>query len=139
MYVHEHKIRVRYRETDQMGFVYYGNYALYYEIGRAEMIRSIGVTYKTLENDYGIIMPVLSMETKYVGSAYYDELITVRTILEDFPTKMIVFRHEILNEQGKIINKAILKLFFMDRTTYRRVSTPEFLQEKLRPHFEDQR
>ena len=77
MYSSTTKIRVRYGETDAMGYVYYGNYPLYYEVGRTEMIRDLGLTYKKIEED-GILLPVTSLNIKYYKPALYDELLTVK-------------------------------------------------------------
>lgn len=136
MFSFDHKVRVRYAEVDKMGFVYYGNYARFYEVGRAEMLRSLGVTYKQMEDEENILMPVLYMETRYLASAYYDEYITIRTILKSMPTKMITFEHEIFNEAGKVINKGVVKLFFVDAQTGRRRSCPSYLTQKLTHYFE---
>ena len=91
MYTHEFQKRVRYGETDQMGYLYYGNYPQYYEIGRVEMLRSLGLTYKAMEEEQGILMPVVSMNIRYVRPAHYDELITIRTTLRQLPGKFITF------------------------------------------------
>ena len=80
MFIHSTKIRVRYAETDQMGYMYYGNYAQFYEVGRVEMLRSLGMTYKSMEES-GIIMPVLELKCKYLKPALYDEEITVKVIM----------------------------------------------------------
>ena len=85
MFEHTFQKRVRYGETDQMGYLYYGNYAQLYEIGRAELIRSIGLTYKDMEKKYGILMPVISMNSRYVRPAHYDELLNIKTILRNAP------------------------------------------------------
>ncbi len=84
MYESTTQVRVRYGETDQMGYLYYGYYALYYEVGRAEAIRQLGFTYKELE-DMGIVMPVAELNAKYLRPALYDNLITVKTILKELP------------------------------------------------------
>lgn len=136
MFVHEHKKRVRYGETDQMGYLYYGNYALLFEIGRVEAIRSLGISYKELEDKLRIMMPVLYMESRYAMPVKYDEDITIRTILKEMPTKMIEFHHEILNEEGKIAHKGIVKLFFVDMDTNKRVSTPTYLTDKIKEYFD---
>lgn len=135
MFVHEHQKRIRYGETDQMGYLYYGNYALLFEIGRVEAIRAMGTTYKHLEEELGIMMPVISMECRYLAPAKYDELITIRTILKELPTKIIAFHHEILSEEGKVIHKGMVKLFFVDMKTNKRVSTPPFLTDKIKHLF----
>ena len=136
MYLHDHKIRVRYSETDQMGIVYYGNYAQYYEIGRVETIRSLGISYKKLETEKDIIMPVVRMECKFLKPARYDEKLTIRTKLESMPDKLICFHSYIINEKGETINKGIVKLFFVEKKTGKRISVPIELKEKLKPFFE---
>jgi len=85
MYAHEIQLRVRYGETDQMGYLYYGRYAEYYEVGRVELIRSLGLTYKDLEEQHGIWLPVASLDMRFVRPAYYDDLLTVRSELRKLP------------------------------------------------------
>lgn len=132
MFVHEHTKRIRYGETDQMGYLYYGNYAMLFEIGRVEAMRSLGISYKEMEEELGVMMPVLSLESRYMYPAKYDELITIRTILKEMPTKMIEFHHEILSDELKVIHKGIVKLFFVDMKTNKRVSTPKILTDRLK-------
>ncbi len=129
------KKRVRYAETDKMGYLYYGHYAKYYEIGRVETMRSIGINYKDLEDLHKIMLPVLSLNTRYLAPAYYDELLTIRSFIDTLPDKMISFRHEILNEKMEIINNADVKLFFVDMETGKRMSAPEVLKDKFKIHF----
>lgn len=136
MFRHETQIRVRYAETDQMGYLYYGNYATYYEVGRAEMIRSLGLTYQSMEDDYGILMPVMSLQMRFVRPARYDELITVRTELRQLPQQHIVFHHELFNPKGKLVNGGSVKLCFVDQASNKTVAAPSFLTEKLQPYFE---
>ena len=136
MFVHEHKKRIRYGETDQMGYLYYGNYALLFEIGRVEAIRSLGISYKELEEKLRIMMPVLYMECKYRLPVKYDENVTIRTILKEMPTKMIEFHHEIRNEAGGIAHRGIVKLFFVDMETNKRVSTPSYISDKITEYFD---
>ena len=137
MYSHEFQKRVRYGETDQMGYLYYGNYAQYYEIGRVELIRSLGLTYKTLEEEHGILMPVVSMNTRFVRPARYDELITIRTTLRQLPDQFIVFHMELFNEKGKLVNGGTVKLCFVEANSQKTIPTPDFLVDKLKPHFEE--
>ncbi len=136
MFTFDFKKRVRYGETDQMGYLYYGNYAQYYEIGRAEMIRSLGLTYREMEMEKGIMMPVMSLEMRFVRPARYDELLTIRTILKEVPEKFIIFHHEILNESNKIVNGGRVKLCFLNNNNNKSVSAPDFLTERLKPFFE---
>ncbi len=135
MYMHETQIRVRYGETDQMGYLYYGNYAQYYEVGRVEMIRSLGLTYKELEEVYGIWLPVVSLDMRFVRPAYYDDLLTVRSALRKLPDEHITFHVEILNEKRKMVNAGTVRLCFFDAKTRKVVQAPEYLLEKLRPYF----
>lgn len=136
MFVHEHTKRIRYGETDQMGYLYYGNYALLFEIGRVEAIRSFGISYKELEDKIGVMMPVIYMESRYLLPIKYDELITIRTTLHKMPTKLIEFHHEILNENNKVAHKGIVKLFFVDMKTNKRVSTPDYISNKIAAYFD---
>ena len=136
MYCHEVQIRVRYGETDQMGYLYYGNYAQYFEVGRVEMIRSLGVTYKELEELHGIWLPVVSLDMRFVRPAYYDELLTVRSELRELPGEYITFHVEVFNERKKLVNAGRVRLCFFDAETKKVVQAPELLLEKLRPYFE---
>ena len=99
MFTYDTQIRVRYGETDQMGYLYYGHYAQYFEVGRAETIRSLGISYKEMETDLGIMMPVMSLQMRYVRPALYDELLTIRTTLRQWPELTMTFHHEIFNEK----------------------------------------
>lgn len=136
MFTHQHQKRVRYGETDQMGYLYYGNYAQYYEIGRVEMLRSMGLTYKEFEETYQIMMPVMNMESRFVRPAHYDDNVTIITQIRELPQMTILFHFEIKNEAGKLINGGRVRLCFIDMKTNRPIAAPEFLLEKLRPHFE---
>lgn len=135
MYVSETKIRVRYGETDQMGFLYYGYYALYYESGRAEAFRALGVTYRQLEES-GIMMPVTELNLQYLRPALYDDLITVKTIVKELPTgPRIHFHSELYNEQGQLLNKGVTTLVFYDSKEKKKVPLPDSLKQILLPYF----
>lgn len=136
MYTSSTQIRVRYGETDQMGYLYYGNYALYYEVGRAEAIRQLGFTYKELE-DMGILMPVVDLHVQYYRPALYDNLITVKTILKDLPTSSkIQFHSELYNEEGQFLNKGVTTLVFYNPKIKSKVNMPEQLYTRLAPFFD---
>lgn len=135
MFSYDTQVRVRYGETDQMGYLYYGHYPQYYEVGRAEMIRSLGTSYKDMETIYGIMMPVMSLQMRYVRPALYDELLTIRTTLRELPESTITFHHEIFNEKKKLVNGGSVKLCFVDMKTGKTVPPPQYLIEKLAPHF----
>lgn len=135
MFTHDFQKRVRYGETDQMGYLYYGHYPAYYEIGRVEMLRSLGLTYKSLEEDHQVMMPVMSLNMRYVRPARYDELLTIRTSLRKMPDHYIIFHVEILNESLQLVNGGQVKLCFVHMGTGKTVNVPEVLVEKLRPFF----
>ena len=135
MLEHSFTKRVRYGETDQMGYLYYGNYAQLYEIGRAEMIRSLGLTYKDMEKTHGVMMPVISMNSRFVRPAHYDELLTIKTILRHLPEEYITFFHEIYNEQNKLVNGGSVKLCFVESASGKRVPAPEYLLQALKQYF----
>ncbi|HVZ25802.1 MAG TPA: thioesterase family protein [Sediminibacterium sp.] len=137
MYEHQTAIRVRYAETDQMDIVYYGNYAQYFEVARAESIRELGFTYKKME-EMGIRMPVVSMEARFLRPAHYDDLITVKTQLRELPAEhRIDFFHEVFNEQNKLLTTGKVTLYFIDIATGKRTNMPRELAEKLTPFFEN--
>ncbi len=136
MFSSETKIRVRYGETDQMGFLYYGYYALYYEVGRAEAIRELGYTYKEME-ETGVMMPVVELNAKYYRPALYDNLIKVKTILKELPTTpKIDFHSELYNESGELLNKGVTTLVFYDSAKKQKTNMPKLLLDKLQPFFE---
>jgi len=130
MYISETKVRVRYAETDQLGIVYYGNYAQYYEVGRVEALRQINSSYKILE-DSGISMPVLNLHCEYIRPALYDDLLTVRTIIRELPSTRMKFEHEIYNEQSELINRGSVELAFLSHSTRRPVRAPEWFIKLL--------
>ena len=127
--------RVRYGETDQMAYLYYGGYALLYEIGRAEMLRDLGLTYADMEASEGIMMPVMSMNQRFIRPARYDEVLTITTTLRHLPGRDVTFHFELHNERGKLVNGGSVKLCFVEVKTERRVDCPEYLLRVLRPYF----
>ncbi|WP_295116924.1 thioesterase family protein [uncultured Chitinophaga sp.] len=136
MFTSTTQIRVRYGETDQMGYLYYGNYALYYEVGRAEAIRQLGFTYRELE-EQGVIMPVAELNVKYLRPALYDDLITVKTTLRELPAAhKIQFHSELFNEKGELLNVGVTTLVFLQAATRQKVPLPDPLKEKLLPYFQ---
>ena len=125
------EIRVRYGETDQMGVVYYGNYALYLEQGRTEWLRSLGFSYKWLEaND--IHLPVVHFSIDYIKPAFYDDLLTVKTSLRQMPSVKIEFHYEIYNESKLLLATATTVLVFVNSSTKKLMKAPDFLIEKLK-------
>lgn len=129
------QIRVRYAETDQMGIVYYGNYATYFEVGRVEAIRQLGYSYKEMEAE-GVMLPVVELKAKFLRPAKYDDLLTVTTRIPEMPRHKIVFFSEVHNEQGTLLVKGEVTLFFVDAKTFSRASLPARMEAKLRPFFQ---
>lgn len=135
MFNHQTQIRIHYALTDQMGFVYHGHYAQFYEIGRTEALRSLGITYKSIE-ELGVIMPVVEIHTKFLRPAKYDDLITVVTIVKEMPTHhKITFFGEIFNENNELLNSGTVTLFFMNTSTMKRCDMPEVIKEKVISYF----
>lgn len=130
MLIHETKIRVCYGDTDKMGVVYYGTYPRFYEIGRTEMLRDHGITYKEIE-DAGIIWPVRNLHITYLKPAFYDDLLTVRCIVEELPTVRFRIKTEIYNSDGEMINHGEVVLISTNPTTGKAVRTPQWLLDKL--------
>jgi acyl-CoA thioester hydrolase len=134
MLIHATKIRVRYGETDQMGYMYYGNYAQFYEVGRVELLRSLGMTYESMEAS-GIMMPVLELKCKYIKPALYDQEITVKVIIEKMPGIRIHFNYELYNEQEELINIGETTLVFVDMARNKPCHPSEEFLNKVKPFF----
>jgi acyl-CoA thioester hydrolase len=124
------KIRVRYAEADRMGYVYYGNYAMYFESARTEMLRSLGFSYREWE-DNGIILPVRELQIRYLAPAFYDDLLTIRTIIKEKPDVRITFYHEVYNEKGEKTCTGSLVLVFVNSETRRPTRAPGFFLKAL--------
>lgn len=134
MYTSRTQIRVRYAETDQMGYVYYGNYAAYYEVARVESLRQLGLSYRDLEKS-GIIMPVLENCSKYILPGRYDELLRVHVLIKKKPGFKIIFNYEIFNEENILINTGETKLAFIDTSTGKPRKIPEEMEKALDGYF----
>jgi len=130
MYSFEKKIRVRYGETDQMSFVYYGVYAQYYEVGRVELLRSLNVSYKELEK-LGFALPVVNLNISYKKPAFYDDLLTIKTTIKEMPSARITFYYETLNSKGELLNTGEVVLVFMDKKTRKPCLAPAIVLDKL--------
>jgi len=125
-HTHETQIRVRYGETDQMAYVYYGNYAQYFEVARVEWLRSFGLSYKKLEVE-GIMLPVLKLEVKYHKPGKYDDLLTIKTTVKKKPSVRIEFHFEIYNEQQELLTTGFTALVFIDMKRNRPTRAPEHI------------
>lgn len=134
MFVKRMSTRVRYGETDQMGYVYYGNYAQYFEIGRVETLRSLDISYRSMEEE-GIMLPVLHLEVKYLAPALYDDLLEIETAIPVLPSSRIKFEHRIFNSDEKLITEGRVELAFVDKKTGRPKRAPNYILEALNPYF----
>lgn len=133
MYSHESQVRVRYAETDQMGYVYYGRYAEYFEISRAELIRELGYSYAAMEAE-GVMMPVTEMRVRYLRPVRYDNLVTLRATIRQIPAKRVTVETQVLNEAGKLCVEGKVTLAFVNMQTGQSQEAParfrELLEEK---------
>lgn len=135
MFITETQIRIHYALTDQMGVVYHGHYAQFYEIARTEAIRQLGYTYKDVES-MGIIMPVIDLHSRFLRPAKYDDLLTVKTTLKELPNHhKVVFHHEIYNEADELLNTGEVTLYFMEAKSMKRCDMPEKLRDVLKHYF----
>ncbi|MGN6646320.1 MAG: acyl-CoA thioesterase [Cytophaga sp.] len=116
MIEHTVQVRVRYSETDQMAYVYYGNYASYFEVARVEAFRHIGFSYKEMEAA-GIMMPVLEMKTRYIKPAKYDDLLSIKVFIKNKPGIRITFEYEVYNEANILLTVAETTLVFISSAT----------------------
>jgi acyl-CoA thioester hydrolase len=123
-YVHSYQLRVRYGETDRMGYCYYGNYAEFLEVGRVEAIRSKGITYKKLEDD-GIMLPVSEFQIKYLAPAKYDDLLNIVTCISHLKGSRLYFTYEIFNQENKKLVEAATTLVFVKADTMKPTMAPE--------------
>ena len=131
MYSFETNVRVRYAETDQMSYVYYGVYAQYYEIGRVELLRSLNISYKELE-EMGFALPVVNWNINYKKPAYYDDLITIKTTIKNLPSTRITFYYELFNERKELLNTGEVSLVFIDIKTGKPCVAPDLVLDRLR-------
>jgi len=134
MISHISNVVVRYGETDQMGYVHHGVYPLYYEFSRTEMLKTHGFSYKELEKN-GILLPVYRLEIDYLLPAYYDESLTIKTMIKEIPGLKIKFYYEIYNSENVLINKAMSLLVFVDGDTRKPRKPPKEFLEKMKEYF----
>ena len=123
--------RIRYAETDQMGYVYHGNYAQFFEMGRLEWLRDLGISYKEMEEN-GIMLPVYSLNTRFIKSAFYDDILSITTSIKKKPLVRIEFEYEIHNQKGELITTGDTTLIFIDMKIRRPIKCPEYILNKLK-------
>lgn len=128
MFEHKTTVRTRYSEVDRMGYVYYGNYATYFEVGRVEAMRVLGISYAELE-EKGIMMPVIRYEIEYKKPAFYDEELTIVTRVKELPRSRITFEYETWNAKGEMLNSAMTQLVFVDSKTMKPLRAPQVIRD----------
>lgn len=133
MFTTEIELRIRYAETDKMGYAYYGNYATYFEVARVEALRKLGVSYKELE-DEGIMLPVSEFSIKYFKPAYYDDLIVIKTSIVELPSVRLKFEYETY-ANTILLNKASTDLVFVDVKSGRPTKAPAHILQQLEKYF----
>ncbi|REC55575.1 acyl-CoA thioesterase [Chryseobacterium piscium] len=133
----KHSLRVRYAETDPMKYVYYGNYATYFELGRVELFRSIGISYDEIEKQ-GIWLPVSDYKIKYLKPALYDQKLEIHTFMKKIPGVRIEFEYEIYNEEGIKITEASTTLFFLNAETQKVIKCPDFLMKLIEENWKEE-
>jgi len=123
-------IRVCYGDTDKGGVVYHGTYPRYYEVSRTELLRQYGITYREIE-ERGLVLPVRSLHITYLKPAFYDELLRVRSIIEELPTIRFKIKTEIYNSRNELINQGEVVLVSTNPRTGRAVKPPSWFVDKL--------
>ena len=136
MLIGEIQLRVRYAETDKMGYVYHGNYATYLEVARVEMLRELGIVYKDME-DEGVLMPLLDFKLKFIRPAKYDDLLTIKTKIEKRPSTKVFFTYEIFNQENVLLTIGETTLVFIDSINYKPIVPPKAFEELVAKYFDD--
>jgi acyl-CoA thioester hydrolase len=135
MLIAETKIRVRYGETDQMGYAYYGVYAQYYEVGRVEAIRQLGFSYKDIE-EKGILLPVSEFSVNYKKPAFYDDELTIKTIIKEKVVGVrIPFEYEVYNQKNELLNTGKVTLICVDKKSNKPCKLPIWFETALASFF----
>ena len=128
--MHRFELRVRYGDVDQMGWVYYGNYLRFFEIGRAEMMRSLGRSYREVEDQDGVLLPVLDARCRYLHGARYDERVTIETGLLDHGRATMRFGYRVRGEDGEVCAIGLTEHCFTTRDA-KLVRPPALLRDLL--------
>ena len=134
MFISEVKLRVRYGETDRMGYAYYGHYAEYFEVARVEALRTLGMNYKDME-DGGIILPVHTFSVKYFKPAFYDDMLTIKCTVKEMPMARITFHYETFNEKNDLLNTGEVTLAFIDKKHNKPTPAPQEFTDKIKKYF----
>ncbi len=136
MIVHDTQVRVRYADTDQMGYVYYGKFAEYFEVGRVELIRSLGISYKEVEHR-GCLLPVVEFSVQYKAPAVYDDLLTITTAIPEIPRARFLTQYEVHNPLGQLIATGKVTLAFLHKEKQRPIKVPDYILERIEAQWKD--
>lgn len=131
------QVRVRYKDTDQMGIMHHSNYIVLYEQARTEWLRDMGLTYAEIEHR-GIMSPIIEVHSRYHYPAFYDEVLTIKVSMEEMPAARLVIASEVYNEAGKLINTGSVTLGFMHASTRRPCRAPEWFISALEEYIAKQ-
>lgn len=135
MIEYEFQFRVRYPDTDQMGTVHHSNYVKYYETARWELFRSLGISYRSVE-EAGYMLPVTRMNFRFLKTIHYDDLLMVKTTLKQMRAARIWFTYKLYNEAGELVNEAETELAFVQRDTWKPCVVPSFVVDAIKAHQE---
>ena len=127
----ESHFTVLYGHTDRMGVMYYGHYPLLYELGRTDWIKSMGIAYRDMEDEWKIALPVLEMQVRYLKPARYDDRVQIISTVREMPGKVINFEHQLYNPDAQLINKANIKLGFYCMQKRKLVDCPVQLKDRI--------
>ena len=131
------QIRVRYKDTDQMGIMHHSNYVVLYEQARTEWLRAMGLTYAEIERR-GVMSPIIEVHSRFHYPAFYDEVLTVKVSIDEMPSARLIVASEVYNEAGKLINTGSVTLGFMNSATRRPCRVPEWFTEALEEYIAKQ-
>lgn len=136
MLKHYSYVRVRYADTDQMKYAYNGKYFEYFEVGRTEMMREVGLPYKVIEEN-GYFMPVIETKITFHNPAFYDELLEVETRVEQIPTSKVHIDHVVkAKERDVVVATGYVELAFLNAQTYRPTRAPKFFIDAVKKYYE---
>jgi acyl-CoA thioester hydrolase len=130
----ETRIRVRYGEVDRMGYLHHGNYAQYFEVGRTELIRQLGLSYREME-DRGVLLPLRDMSIRYHIPALYDDEVIIRTTLRKKPSVRLEFEYQMLNSAGDLLSEAVTTLVFVNAESRKPMRAPDFFEALIVAYF----
>ncbi|MEJ5994972.1 thioesterase family protein [Pedobacter sp. Du54] len=136
MFVYESKVRVRYIETDQMGIVHHANYVQYYELARTECFEACsGMSYATMEAE-GVMLPILEIQSKYLKPAYYNQVLTIKSIVKELPSVFLYVEYEIYNEEKELINTGKTTLVFVRKESRKPCRPPKNFMKNVTQYFQ---